>query len=80
MLSLHPEEVDPFILLAMLRDYLAMADSNRLAEVSDLDQISLCHCQLAATDQRSTLRLQDGHFACLSSDFVELFACPGPRS
>ena len=42
MLSLHPKEVNPFISLAMLRDYLALADSNRLAEVSDLDQISLC--------------------------------------
>ena len=42
MLSLHPEEVEPFISLAILRDYLALADSNRLAEVSDLDQISLC--------------------------------------
>ena len=60
----------------MLRDYLALADSNRLAEVSDLDQISLCRRQLAAADQRSTLRLQDGHFARLSGDVVELFACP----
>merc|ERR1711860_364884 len=51
MSTLHPEEVDPFISLAMLRDYLALADSNRLVEVSDLDQVSLCQRQLAAADQ-----------------------------
>ena len=73
---LHPEKVDPFISLAMLRDYLALANASRIAEVSKLDQISLCGRQLAATDQRSTLRLQDRHFARLAGDVVELFACP----
>ena len=60
----------------MLRDYLALADSNRPVKVSDLDQVSLCRRQLAAADQRSTLRLQDGQFARLSGDVVEVFACP----
>ena len=55
MSTLHSEEVDPFILLAMLRDYLALANASRIAEVSELDQISLCRRQLAAADQRSTL-------------------------
>ena len=55
MLLLHPEEVDPFISLAMLRDYLTLADANHLVEVSQLDQISLYCRQLPVSDQRFTL-------------------------
>ena len=36
--------------------------------MSQLDQISLCHRQLTASDQRSTLKL--------SGRVVEVFACP----
>ena len=43
---LHPEKVDPFISLAMLRDYLALAVANWLIEAFRLDQVSLCPRQL----------------------------------
>ena len=39
MLTLHPEEVDPFISLAMLWDYLSLADANCVVKVSRLDQV-----------------------------------------
>ena len=60
----------------MLRDYLALANTKCLIEVSQLDQISICRPQLAASDQHSTLKLQDSHFARLSGEVVEVFACP----
>ena len=80
LLTLHSEEFDPFISLAMLRYYLSLADANQLVEMSLLDQVSICCCcsQLSTSDQRnnSTLKLQDGHFAPLARDLVQVFYCP----
>ena len=76
LLTLHPEEVDPFINLATLQDYLSLGDANRVIKVARLDQVSICHRQLAASDQPSTLRPQDGHFAWLAGDVVQVFSCP----
>ena len=76
LLTLLPEEVDPFINLATLQDYLSLGDANRVIKVARLDQVSICHRQLAASDQPSSLRLQDGHFALLAGDVVQVFSCP----
>ena len=66
--------------LAMLQDYLSLGDTNRVIKVARLDQVSICHRQLAASDQNSTLRIQDGHFARLAGDVVEVFSCPKMKS
>ena len=55
MHTLHLEEVDPFISLAMLRDYLSLAEANQLVEMSRLDQISLCRSQLSSFNPQAPL-------------------------
>ena len=61
--------------LAMLQDYLSLGDANRVIKVAHLDQVRICSAT-AASDQNSTLRIQDGHFARLAGDVVEVFFCP----
>ena len=49
--------------------------ASNFKQVSLLDQVSICCRQLSTSEQRSTLRFQDGHFARLAGDVVEVFSC-----